>query len=355
MAQQKTILVTGVAGYWGARMARRLLAESGLHVMVVDSTPPQELPEGLDFVQADIRNPLMVDLLKAERVDTVCHLAFSDSRRRNEANFDLNVMGAMKIFGAAAQAGVRKIVYRSSTAVYGALPQNPAYLSETQPLHGSKQYGYTRYMVEIEEFCDGFRSQQPNLLLTSLRFANIVGETAVTPLTTLLRGKAAPVLLGFDPMMQVIHEDDVVEALVHAVLHDKPGVFNMAAPGLMPLTRIFALTGVLPVPILHPLAYWGLQNVRGRFSPARLMPFELDYLRYRWVADTTMMQTELGFAPQYSMEETLRAFSTYKRARNTPADDDDTLELDEARLRHTLERRQRQKTRQGQQKEAVHE
>ncbi len=353
MAQQKTILVTGVAGYWGARVAQRLLTESGLHVMGVDATPPQELPEGLDFVQADIRNPLMVELLKAERVDTICHLAFSDSRRRNEANFDLNVMGAMKIFGAAAQAGVRKIVYRSSTAVYGALPQNPAYLSETQPLHGSKQYGYTRYMVEIEEFCDGFRSQQPNLIVTSLRFANIVGETAVTPLTILLRGKAAPVLLGFDPMMQVIHEDDVVEALVHAVQHDKPGIFNVAAPGLMPLTRILALTGVLPVPVLHPLAYWGVQNVRGRFSLARLIPFDPDYLRYRWVADTHKMEQEFGFVPQISMEEALRAFATARRARSTPPDDDEALELDAERLRHTLERRQRQRARREQQKEAA--
>ncbi len=353
MMQQQTILVTGVAGYWGARVAQRLLAESGLHVIGIDATPPQELPEGLDFVQADIRNPLMTELLKAERVDTVCHLAFSDSRRRNEANFDLNVMGAMKVFGAAAQAGVRKIVYRSSTAVYGALPQNPAYLSETHPLHGSKQYGYTRYMVEIEEFCNGFRSQQPDLIITSLRFANIVGETAVTPLTTLLRGKVAPVLLGFDPMMQVIHEDDVIEALLHAIRHDAPGAFNVAAPGLMPLTRILALTGVLPVPVLHPLAYWGVQNVRGRFSPARLLPFDPDYLRYRWVADTRKMETELGFTPQYSMEETLRAFATFKRARHTTADDDDALELDKERLRHTLERRQRQRARREQQKEAA--
>lgn len=347
MAEQKTILVTGVAGYWGERVARRLLAGSAWHVLGVDAAAPHPMPEGLDFVQADIRNPLMVDLMKAERVDTVIHLSFADSRRRNEANFDLNVMGAMKIFGASAQAGVRQVVYRSSTAVYGATPQNPAFLTETHPLQGSKQYGYTRYMVEIEEFCAGFRSQQPDLLITALRFANIVGGTAVTPLTTLLKGKAAPILLGFDPIMQIIHEEDVVEALVHAALTGANGVFNVAATGLMPLTRILSLTGVLPVPILHPLAYWSAQNVRGRLSPARLMPFDLDYLRYRWVADTRKMETELGFAPQYTMEETLREFASVKQM-DRYKKEDDLLEFDEERLRHTLERRQRQKERQAQ-------
>ncbi len=356
MANQQVVLVTGVSEYWGLRVAKRLLAESSVHVIGVDVVMPENMPDGLDFVQADIRNPLLVDLLQGEKVDTVCHLAFAESRRRNEANFDLNVMGTIKVFGAAAEAGVRKMVHRSSTAVYGATPQNPAFLTESHPLQGSRQYGYTRYMVEIEEFCHGFRQQNPDMTVTTLRFANIVGQTAVSPFVNLLKGKSAPMLLGFDPMLQIIHEDDVVEALVYAVLHDVPGVFNVAASGLMPLTRIFALTSTVPVPILHPLAYWGLRNVRGRFSPARLVPLELDYLRYRWVADIRKMQAEMGFTPQYTMEEALKEFAGFKRTRGYKASDD-TLEFDQDRLRHTLDRRHRQRERQAAQtqKENSHE
>ncbi len=346
MKKQQVILVTGVSDYWGMRVAKRLLAEPAVHVIGVDAKAPQDAPDGLDFVQADIRNPLLADLLRAEQVDAVCHLAFTESRRRNEANFDLNVMGTIQVFGAAAEAGVRKIVHRSSTAVYGATPQNPAFLTEGHPLQGSRQYGYTRYMVEIEEFCDGFRPQQPDMVVTTLRFANIVGPTAVSPLTKLLQGKTAPMLLGFDPMLQIIHEDDVVAALVFAIRHDRPGIFNVAAEGLMPLTRVLALTNTLPLPILHPLAYWGLGNLRGRFSPARLIPLELDYLRYRWVADTRKMRQEFSFTPQYTMEEALQEFAGLKRAgHDRPRED--ALAFDEDRLRHTLERRKRQKAHQA--------
>lgn len=356
MKTRQVVLITGVSDYWGLRVAKRLLAEPATHIIGVDVVAPEEVPDGLDFVQADIRNPLLVDLLRAEGVNTVCHLAFAESRRRNEANFDLNVMGTIKVFGAAAEAEVGKVVHRSSTAVYGATPQNPAFLTEAHPLQGSRQYGYTRYMVEIEEFCHGFRQQQPTMTVTTLRFANIVGPTAVTPLTHLLQGKIAPILLGFDPMLQVIHEDDVVEALAYAVLHDVPGVYNVAADGLMPLTRMLALTSILPVPILHPFAYWGLQNLRGRFSPARLIPLELDYLRYRWVADTRKMREELGFLPQYTMEEAIKEFAGQKRT-SQYRQTEDAREFDEDRLRHTLERRQRQKEQRvaQPQKEASHE
>ncbi|MEZ4645227.1 MAG: SDR family oxidoreductase [Chloroflexota bacterium] len=345
MSKEKSILVTGVAGYWGMQVANRLLQTPDVRVLGVDTAVPDKIPDGLDFIQADIRNPLLGDLLRAEAVDTVCHLAFTDSRRRSEQNFDFNVMGTIKVFGACADAGVRKVVHRSSTAVYGADPANPAFLSEAHPLHGSRRYGNTRDMVEIEEFCNGFRQQAPDILLTTLRFANILGYTAKTPMALLLQGRFTPTLLGFDPMIQLIHEEDVMGALVYAVLNDVPGVFNVAADGIMPLTRILALTGTIPMPILHPLAYWGTNTLRGtRLNPIRYIPFDLDYLRYRWVADTRAMQNELGFYPQYTAEEALREFAGHKR-RHTHDEDEDGLTFDEERLRDTLERRRRQKER----------
>lgn len=345
MDTNKVILITGVADYWGARIANRLLHEPGIRVLGVDTAVPDKIPDGLDFIQADIRNPLLVDLLRAENVDTVCHLAFAESRRRTEKNFDFNVMGTIKVFAACADAGVRKIVHRSSTAVYGADPANPAFLTESHPLHGSRLYGNVRDMVEIEEFCHGFRQQAPHITLTTLRFASIVGHTAKTPMTSLLQGRMAPILLGFDPMMQIIHEDDVMEALLHAVLNDTPGIFNVAATGLMPLTRIMTLARTLPIPVLHPFAYWSAHTLRGtRLNPTRYIPLDLDYLRYRWVADTEKMQTELGFYPHYTSEEALREFAGQKRM-HMQDEDIDTLAFDEERLRDTLERRRRQKER----------
>ncbi|MCZ7575181.1 MAG: NAD-dependent epimerase/dehydratase family protein [Ardenticatenaceae bacterium] len=341
MTQKNAVLVTGVAGDWGARVAARLIAESGCHVIGVDAEPPAEDIKGLDFIQADIRNSLLAELFKAEEIDTVCHLTFLETFQPTEAAFDVNVMGTVKVLGASTQAGVRKVVLKSSTAVYGASPANPAFLTEAHPLKGSHHYGYTRDMVEIEAFCNGFRRQVPGMALTILRFPNIVGPAAETPMTRFLKEPRTPTLLGFDPMMQVIHEDDVVAALVYATVNDVPGVFNVGAEGVMPLSRLTALAGKVAIPILHPLAYWGL-GLLGHNSRrlARYAPIEPDYLRYPWIGDLAKMRTSLGFSPRYTADEALREFAGQQRLRRYLPESATRL-YDEERLRDTIARRRR--------------
>ena len=337
MTEERVVLVTGVAGIIGKRVAEALMLKPGSHVIGLDSDPPEEISKGLDFIQADVRNPLIVDLLKSEHIDTVCHLKFLDSDRPSEAAFDINVMGTMKVFGACEEAGVQKIVLMSSTAAYGARPENSAFLSEDHPLSGSRKSGTIRDLVEIEAFCNGFIRQAPHIALTILRFASILGPGIESPMTRFLKEPAVPVLLGFDPMMQVIHVDDVVGAIVHAVVNDVPGVFNVADEGILPLTKLVRLAGKFPVPIIHWFAYWS-QDIFGKKS--RYTPIELDYLRYPWVGDLKKMREELHFEPHYTSEEALREFAGRQRAgRSMP--ESAALEYDEERLRDTIERRRR--------------
>jgi UDP-glucose 4-epimerase len=359
MAKDKElILITGVAGYWGARIAKRLIELSGLkdstkpagthglHIIGVDIDAPNPPIQDLDFIQADIRNPLIVELLKSEGIKTVCHLVFMDSAKPDEASFDINVVGTMKILSACGEAGVRKVVLKSSTAVYGACQTNPAFLTEQNPLHGSRAYGYTRDMVEIEAFCNGFQRQIPDLILTILRFPSIIGLNVDTPMTRFLRQSWTPVLLGFDPLMQVIHEWDVVEALVHAILNDFPGVFNVAADGVLPLMRLMSLAGKIPIPIFHPFAYWGASTLGATgLRITQYVPIELDYIRYPWVADLAKMQAHFGFSPRYTAEEALREFASQQRLRNYMPESV-TLAYDEERLQDTIERRRRMRSRQ---------
>jgi UDP-glucose 4-epimerase len=335
MPDQRVVLVTGVAGYWGGRTASQLLAQPGLHVIGLDEEPPEEEVKGLDFIQASIHNPLLVDLLKQEAVEAVVHLAFTESIRPSETAFDVNVMGTMKLLGACAEAGVRKVVVKSSTLVYGAQSGNSAFLREDAPLQGSKGYGYIRDLVEIEAFCNGFLRQSPDTLMTVLRFAHIVGPRTDTPMTRFLREEEALVLLGFDPMIQVIHEDDVVGALVHAVIHDVPGVFNVAADRAMPLWRVMGLAGKLAAPVLHWLAYTSVSLLGPRYAP-----IDLDYLRYPCVGDLHRMRTALKFVPQYTAEEALREFASQQRLRRY-LPESMARAYDEERLRDTLERRRR--------------
>lgn len=337
--RSKVVLITGVASFWGARLAKRLLAEPNVHVLGLDAQPVTSV--GLDFVLADIRNPLLVDLLKSENVHTICHLQFAFRVRPSRGSHDLNVAGAMNLLNAARQAGVSRLVVKSSTMTYGAHPNNPAFLTEGRSLRGRRRYGYIRDLLEIEALCEAFRRETPQVELTQLRFANIVGPTADTPMTRFLRGKWAPALLGFDPMMQIIHEDDVLEALTSATLFPAIGVFNVAAEDPMPLSRLMALSGKRPVPILHTLGHWGLGVLRSTGVPTdRYAPIPLDYLCYSWVSDLTAMRQTLGFVPTYTAEETIREFAAHRR-RPVQATDAEALAVDQKRLRRTIEQRTR--------------
>lgn len=341
MAKQSIVLVDGVAAEWGARVAAALVDRPELHVIGLDAARPDPDIKGLDFIQADLHNPALPDLIREERVDTVCHLTFAEHNRPTEADFEQNVMATMKLLGACAEVGVRKVVLKSSTMVYGAHPTNSAFLPEDHPLHGHKSYGYLRDLVEIEAFCNGLLRQAPQLQLTLLRFAHIVGPRMSTPMTRFLREEEALVLLGFDPMMQVIHENDVVGALVHAVVNDVPGVFNIAAEGLMPLWKLMGLAGKLAVPLAHPLAYASTALLGPRYAP-----MELDYLRYPCVGDLRRMRTVFGYTPQYNAEETLREFASQNRLRRY-IPESITRGQEEQRLRETIERRRRVRQRTG--------
>jgi UDP-glucose 4-epimerase len=336
----RVVLITGVASYWGTQVADRLVTETDFHVIGLDASRPANEIQGLDFLQIDVRNPALVDLLRAEGVDAVCHLAFESRVRPSEATFDLNVMGTTKLLGACAEASVDKVVLKSSTAVYGARPSNSAFLTEDHAHRGSKRYGYVRDLVQIEAFCNGFCRRVPEMAITTLRFANIIGPTADTPMNRFLKDSWAPGLLGFDPLLQFIHEDDVVEALVHALIHDVQGPFNVAAEDVLPLNKARALASKPRRSVLHPFAYWAL-GVPGRRSGFRRhLPLDPDYLRYSCIADLTRMREELGFEPRYLAEDALLELAEQKRLRQY-LPQSAVLAQSEERLRAIIEHRQR--------------
>jgi UDP-glucose 4-epimerase len=347
MAEKRVVLVTGVAGFWGSRVAIRLVTERGYHVVGLGIERPAQEIGGLDFVQADVRNPLLGELIKAEAVDTVCHLDLVESGRPSNSAFDLNVMGTTKLLEACAEAGVSKMVLKSSTAVYGARPSNPAFLTEDHPLRGSERYGYARDLREIETFCRGYSRQMPDIALTTLRFANIIGPTVSSPMVRFLREPWMPSLLGFDPMMQLIHEDDVVAALVHAVRNDTPGVFNVGAWDALPLSKVRGLAGKPPVAILHPFVYWGVGSRASRaLRLDRLLPIDPDYLRYPWVGDLRQMEEVLDFAPRFTAEEAVHEVAEQNRMRRYLSESEYLAQSGE-RLRSVIEQRQEVRARQN--------
>jgi UDP-glucose 4-epimerase len=314
----RRILVTGVSGSWGGLVARRLLAESGVHVLGIDRRAPQQPLAGLDFLQADVRNPLLGELMAAERVDTVVHLAFRTCQWRREADFHSNVLGTMQLVGSCAEAGVRHIVLRSTMAVYGALPGHPMYLPEDWPLTPQAVYAYVRDAVEIEQFVHEFAAEYPEMAIAILRFAHVLGPETVSPLARLLNLPAAPVLLGFDPLLQVVDAVDAVEALARAALGNVRGPVNIAAPGALPLTAIVGMVGCPPLPVMHWWAYWSCALAASVPAVRRALawlPMEPDHLRYACTGELQRMASDLLLTPRYTATEVVERYAELMRSR----------------------------------------
>ncbi len=299
------ILVTGVAGYWGRSLAERLCLDERLTVSGIAAKEMTAPINDLNFRQLGLSGAELPALLRERQIDTVCHLDFIASDAHTEAMFLHNVMGTISLFGACAQAGVRKIVVRSSGQIYGALPENPAFLTEEHPFRGEKQVGTIRYWIENEQFWGKFSQTNPEVKLTILRFSNIVGGGGDSHMNRFLRQPRAPIPLGFDPMLQFIHDEDVLAALVYALEQEAIGAVNVAGRGAMPLSRALALARKFPIAIPMPMLEWGSKALGDKRREA--LPIPLDYLRYRWTMDTTKMG-EWGFAPRYDGAEAVQAF-----------------------------------------------
>ncbi len=310
MNSRKVVLVTGVGGYWGAHVAARLHNEPDFHVIGLDERPPFLENEGLDYVGIGLENPILHEFLRSEAVEVICHLKSKDISQNEQANGSTNAAGTSNILEAANRAGVRQVIIRSSTEVFGAHPDNPALLTEDMPLRGSQSTQYGRDLLEVETLVKETRSKGSPPSIALLRFANIIGSASSTPFTRFLSQSSPKVLLGFDPVMQLIHERDVLESIAFAAKNGIEGDFNIAASGVMPLSRMMRLLRKIPTPVFHILAYRAERLIRkGRLKFLDGPPMEWDYLRYPWIADTGKMTGKMGFTPSMSSEDALLEFA----------------------------------------------
>jgi UDP-glucose 4-epimerase len=305
MPQDQTIMITGVSSYWGRRVAERLLAEPGVRVLGLDSVSPEGALPGLTYLPGDVRRRDLPETLIETGVTAICHLAFRQSDEHTADTFDYNVMGAINVFGAAAKADVRRLVAMSSASVYGAREDNPALLTEEAPLRGSRDVPVIRYQIELEQFFRQFRQTAPATRLAILRLAHVVGPTADSPMARYLADPWTPVLLGADPLLQFIHEDDAAEALVRALLSDVEGPINVAARPSLPLSAALALVRKVPVAVPRPLASWGQAILAER---GKQLPLPLDALRYPALVDTARIADDLDFLPARTAIVALRDF-----------------------------------------------
>jgi UDP-glucose 4-epimerase len=308
----RTVLVTGVSRHLGGRAVALLAAHRGWTVIGVDVVAPPTALEGVTFVRADIRSPVIARIMGEAEVDTVVHMGVIATPRQagsRSAMKEINVIGTMQLLAACQRTpAVRHVVVKSTAAVYGSGPKDPAmFTEEMEPRHRPSS-GWAKDSAEVESYVRGFGRRCPHVTVTTLRFANILGPRMRTGLTGYFSLPVVPTVLGFDPRLQFVHEDDAVAAIEAAVDHPTSGTFNIAGWGVLLLSQALRMarrTSVAVPARLVPV----VGSALGARGQADLSPEAVRYLTYGRALDTSAAQRTLGFHAHYSSTQAFASFA----------------------------------------------
>lgn len=306
MTASRRILITGLSTYWGGRLAQALERNPEIETVIgIDRTPPKLALERTEFVQVSDAHSLIRRIVDAAEIDTIVDTrlvvdSIVTSRSRAHEN---NVIGTMNVLAAAGgpSSPVKKLVFKSSSRYYGAEQDDPAFFTEDMRRPHPPRTPIERDIAEAEANVRDFAHKNRDTTVTVLRFANALGPDLKTSWQTFLSLPAIPSILGFDPRIQFIHEDDMANCLEHAVKYDLPGTFNCAADGVLVLSEVIGLLGKQNLPILPP---WGtgLATQVARRAGVPIQPEMLPQLRFGRALDNRRYKAT-GFLYQHTTRE----------------------------------------------------
>jgi UDP-glucose 4-epimerase len=315
----RSIAITGLRTFLGHKLAERLHAhDPELRIVGLDLRRPYRLEGRIRFHSLDLTDPRanarLAEIFERESVDAVVHAAFRSFPTPDlEGDHELETIGSLHLLQACAARKVRRVVLASSTMLYGPRPDNPNFLTENHPLRGHPAAHNIQNRVETEALVEAWRLRHPDTEVTVLRPCWIVGPTVWDAVTRYLARPVVPTLLGYDPLFQFVHEDDVLHAFLQATLEGRPGVYNVVGRGVLPLSTLLRSAGKsvfrIPPSLLYRLRYYPSQTQTGDEPQAFY-----DYLRYLWVADGQRGFDALG-EPVYTTQEAWLSFVASRRLR----------------------------------------
>lgn len=321
LPERRSIAITGAASFLGRNLVGILEEDPSVgRIVVLDVTTPRTAGKKTRSYRVDLTDPSaavrLAETLHAEKVDTVVHLAFLSLPTSAEGwAHELESVGSMHVAHACRDARVRRVIVGSSTLLYGPHPSNPNFLGEDRALRGIAGCRFLADKIEAEREMQGLARDRPETDVVTLRFAPILGPTVTSWVTRWLTRRLVPVMLGYDPLVQVLHEVDAVSALRLALdVEGASGAYNVVGDGVLPISTVVTLAGRAPIPLPRPLLRAGtsaLWTVGLNEAPV----FFIDYLRYMCVADGERMARELGWRAAYTAREAVLDFGGALRLR----------------------------------------
>jgi UDP-glucose 4-epimerase len=317
-SKKRRILVTGVARWWGALVVQRLVDDPDVaEVIGIDIREPRHDLGRADYLKLDIRHSLIGKLVRAVGIDTVVHTltridSFDmDPRRAHE----MNVIGTLNLLAGCAGEGspVRRFVLKSSGHVYGSRFDLPVGVREDHRLDSNSRHQFVRDIVEVESYVSDFAVRNPSIAILVLRFSNSLNPQEPQPLARYLDLEVVPTVAGYDPAIQLIHRDDCVEATALAAKRGPAGAYNIAAPGVEPLSKLLDSGGKLHAPLLPPFGLEVAAFAIRKAGIAFLSPQLLDLLRWGRSLSTVKAARELGFRAALDTRSAFEDFIQQRR------------------------------------------
>lgn len=311
MSEKPCILITGAAGATAQQVINRLRHDYRL--VVVDSRREVSMPLDIPSYHLDLNKRAMEDLFREYRFDGVIHLGrMGPNEYTRDSRYNANVLGTQRLFDLCVKYGVRQVLVMSTHFVYGAHPFNPAFLTESAPLKAAELTMDLVDSVELENLSMIYLWKYPELNITILRPCNIVGPGVNNSMSQLLMQDRVPVLMGFSPIMQFIHLEDMADAIVLAHRQNKPGIYNVASDDCVAYQKAVELCGCrrLPIPSVPPDLPARISRWRGwRHFP----PYLINYFKFAATIDGSLFRETFGFEPRYQLSEIFAHYRLLKR------------------------------------------
>jgi UDP-glucose 4-epimerase len=316
----RRVLVTGLGTFWGGRLAQMLERDPGVDVIVgLDRFEPTIALERTEFVRSDASYSILARMVKAAQIDTILHtFLVVDSTQMSERSLhEINVIGTMNLLAAAStpESTVRNVVVKSSSLVYGSAPEDPVWFREESRRSHAPRTQVENSLVEVEGYLRDFAEDNPHVCVSLLRMSNVLGPDISTPLSTALELPLVPSIFGFDPRLQFVHEDDVLRAVLFALDHDLPGIYNVAGDGLLPWSEVAAICGKRMAPISPYFTELAAMPLR-RLGICDLPSETLELLRHGRGVDTRKIK-RAGFTFAHTSAGAVESFWQSVRLRKT--------------------------------------
>ena len=298
------VLLTGISGKLAQQVAIELLAR-GHDVTGIDRRPWPECPPGIRLVQTDIRKPEAEEAFRREQPEAVIHMAtVSHLAMRRDERYRINLGGTQKVFEYCDKHAVPQALFVGRHTYYGAVADAALYRGEDEPPMALESFPELADLVAADLFAASALWRFPLRTTAVLRLVYTLGPSLHGTLAAFLAGPRVPMILGFDPLFQFMHESDAVRAIILALERKLRGVYNVAGPQALPLSELIRVTGRTPIRIaraMYPL-------LLGRLGLPRLTTGAVAHIKYPIVISDQSFRTATGFRPEHSEYETLAAF-----------------------------------------------